>query len=135
MGRSGQKDCGRRNPTCQRVAIDADEQSWFRPAAEKLRHLDGADLTWRTEAAGWLDKLAATWERSATLDGTEDCVVSMTIADGNLLAQVALELIAEENPRALERASVTWQTLAADDLTALSSRVRGTRVQPRAADD
>ena len=61
-------------------------------------------------------------DREANLSGPY--AIQLDETDPSLLDQVALELVAEENPCALEQASMTWQTLAADRLADLAVRAR-----------
>jgi hypothetical protein len=107
------------------LPLTADEQSWLPMAARKLRRLDGAPgRSWRTVAASRLEEIAADWERQAEGSPCGSYVIKLVETDPSLFDQVAFELVAEENPRALEQGSMTWQTLAADRLADLAVRAR-----------
>jgi hypothetical protein len=88
----------------QRGAVTArlDNQAldWFPRVAEELEMLESGERTWRSDAA---DRLRAVVRNGAPLSA----------ADGNVLAVIALELVAEEDEGALNRGLITWRSLAA----------------------
>lgn len=79
---------------------------------------------WRREAAAGIDAIRTRFLAAAPKANDSCRVVRLTEVDAQLLDLVAMELVAEENPRALERGGVTWQTHAANDLADLAARVR-----------
>lgn len=122
MGRSG----GRFQSLPHPVGIDVseDEASWLELVIEKLERLEHWTAPgWRRDAAAGIDAIRTRF--LAAPKANDSCrVVRLTEVDAQLLDLVAMELVAEENPRALERGGVTWQTHAANDLADLAARVR-----------
>jgi hypothetical protein len=131
MGRSG-GGIRRQPERRQDVAaeIDVDDWSWFAPVADELRMLDRLTApSWRTEVAERMDVLAAKWEADVVQRCLEPApgitaTVDLAPKDVRMLAQVAMELGCEEDPRALAKGAATWRTLAASDLSSLVSRLR-----------
>jgi hypothetical protein len=85
---------------------------WFPRVVEELEILETGERTWRSDAAERL--------RAVVGDGAP-----LTAADGNILAVIALELVAEEDEGALNRGLITWRSLAANELADLANALRG----------
>jgi antitoxin (DNA-binding transcriptional repressor) of toxin-antitoxin stability system len=91
---------------CSTAAFD-----WFPRVADELEMLEAGVRSWRSNAA---DLLRAVHDEHATL----------TAEDGDVLALVALELANEEDQAALDQGLVTWRSLAADEVSELSTALR-----------
>jgi hypothetical protein len=131
MGRGGSSGCENEGlEQRSQFALSADEAGWIALSAEKLRRLDGAPgRSWRSDAAARLEEIVAEWETSSAPAGKGGRrAIGLADGDASLFDQVAFELVAEENPRALEQGSTTWQTVAGDELAALAIRARAVAV-------